>query len=377
MTAGPRVSIIIDNYNYGRYLGAAIDSALAQDYAAAEVIVVDDGSTDDSRAVIAGYGGRVAAVLKDNGGQGSAFNAGFSASQGELVLFLDADDVLLPTALARAVPLFDQPDVVKVHWPLWLVDEHGRRTGQMFPGPTLAEGDQRAHVFRVGPTNLLSAPTSGNVWTRRFLEHVLPLPEALFRNGCDTCMFETAPFFGVLRAVAEPQTLYRQHGHNLHATFSARAKIDRELRFYEHYCRLLEQYARSRGIAIDREAWRRNSWWHRHAAAIDALAALPRPAEPIVLIDDGTWEIGPIGGRRRVPLLEHNGQDWGPPADDAAAIRAIEEQRQRGAGYLVFGWPAFWWLDYYAEFSRHVHACYARVVANDCLVVFDLRSPNG
>src|SRR5687768_5094018 len=99
----PLVSIIIDNFNYGRFLAEAIDSALAQTHGETEVIVVDDGSTDDSRAIIARYGERVRSVLKENGGQASALNAGYRISRGEVVLFLDSDDVLFPGALANAV----------------------------------------------------------------------------------------------------------------------------------------------------------------------------------------------------------------------------------------------------------------------------------
>src|SRR5688500_10169891 len=117
----PLASVIINNYNYGRYLGAAIDSALAQTYPHTEVVVVDDGSTDDSRQVIAGYGERVVPVLKENGGQASAFNAGFAASRGDVVLFLDADDLLLPGAVAAAVAHLADPEVVKVHWPLRVI----------------------------------------------------------------------------------------------------------------------------------------------------------------------------------------------------------------------------------------------------------------
>ena len=79
----PLASIIVNNYNYGRFLPDAIESALAQSYPRVEVIVVDDGSTDHSRAVIARYGARIHAVLKPNGGQASAFNAAFAHSYGE------------------------------------------------------------------------------------------------------------------------------------------------------------------------------------------------------------------------------------------------------------------------------------------------------
>src|SRR5687768_16888627 len=87
------VSIIINNFNYADYLGAAIDSALRQEYAHLEVIVVDDGSSDRSQDVIASYASRITAIFKSNGGQASALNAGFAASWGDVILFLDSDDV--------------------------------------------------------------------------------------------------------------------------------------------------------------------------------------------------------------------------------------------------------------------------------------------
>src|SRR5436853_3004216 len=85
MNTTQRVSIIINNYNYGRFLRDAIDSALGQGYPNTEVVVVDDGSSDDSRDIIASYGNRIIPVLKVNGGQASAFNAGFEASGGDVI----------------------------------------------------------------------------------------------------------------------------------------------------------------------------------------------------------------------------------------------------------------------------------------------------
>src|SRR6476619_6168561 len=103
MTQTPRASIIINNYNYDRFLAEAIESALAQTYAETEVIVVDDGSTDDSREIIKRYGDRCAAISQQNGGQGAAYNAGFAASHGDFVCFLDADDILHPSAMSQVV----------------------------------------------------------------------------------------------------------------------------------------------------------------------------------------------------------------------------------------------------------------------------------
>jgi len=108
-----RASIVITNYNYGRFLARCIDSALAQSYPDTEVVVVDDASLD-SREIIQSYGKRVVPVLEErNRGQGAAFNSGFRACQGDVVLFLDADDWLYPHAVARVVAALS-PGVAQV-----------------------------------------------------------------------------------------------------------------------------------------------------------------------------------------------------------------------------------------------------------------------
>ena len=94
----PLVSILVSNYNYARYIGDALQSALGQTYANIELIVCDDGSTDDSVQVIEQYerkDARLRFIRKANGGQGSGFNAAFAASRGEIIALLDSDDLFL------------------------------------------------------------------------------------------------------------------------------------------------------------------------------------------------------------------------------------------------------------------------------------------
>lgn len=102
----PIVSILINNYNYEGFVSQAINSALAQTYSNVEVIVVDDGSIDNSREIIAGYGDRIITVFKENGGQASALNAGFAVCKGEIICLLDADDLFLPERVSEVVKLF-------------------------------------------------------------------------------------------------------------------------------------------------------------------------------------------------------------------------------------------------------------------------------
>jgi hypothetical protein len=109
------------------------------------------------------------------------------------------------------------------------------------------------------------------------------------------------------------------------------------------------------------------------------LEALVAPGETFLFVDqdqcgDRWGGSDLLDGRRSVPFLERDGHYWGPPADDASAIRELDRLRRAGAGFIAFAWPAFWWLDHYTAFHRHLRANFPCLLENERLVVFDLRS---
>ncbi|MCK6423634.1 MAG: glycosyltransferase [Burkholderiaceae bacterium] len=202
------VSIVINNHNYGRFLGQAIDSALAQTHAALEVIVCDDASTDDSWEVMQRYGTRITALrLAENGGQAAAMNAGFAASCGEFVLFLDSDDLLDPSTVATCLPLFT-PGVAKVQYALRCIDEAGRPTGRQVPF-LMHQGDVRPVIRRFG--SYAGPPSSGNFYRRSAIERYFPLREADWRRAADTPPFILAAFNGQVANAPRALGSYRLH----------------------------------------------------------------------------------------------------------------------------------------------------------------------
>ena len=225
--ASPLVSIVIVNFNYGRFLPAAIESALGQTYERVQVLIVDDGSTDDSHAIIERYAGRVVRLLKDNGGQGSAFNHGFQRASGDVVIFLDADDVLgTDTAAGVAAAFGRRPDLAKVHYRLRLIDEGGQPTGAVVPpsGLRLPSGDLR-RVVRLHPDDVPYPPASGNAYAAWALRRLLPMPEREYRLLADVYLLNLAPMLGPVELLEGTGGSYRVHGGNSH--FASSLRLDR------------------------------------------------------------------------------------------------------------------------------------------------------
>jgi hypothetical protein len=105
----------------------------------------------------------------------------------------------------------------------------------------------------------------------------------------------------------------------------------------------------------------------------EEIGRLISPGEPVVLVDDDTTSgTSIVEGLRTIPFLERDGAYWGAPADDATAIRELERLREGGARLIVFLWVAFWWLEQYPAFLRHLDARYARVIDEDHMLAFDL-----
>jgi glycosyltransferase involved in cell wall biosynthesis len=248
------VSIIITNFNYARFLTAAVESALGQTYPHCEVVVVDDGSTDGSRELLQRFRERAILVLKANGGQASAFNAGLRAARGELIAFLDSDDALFPDAIETVVKAW-QTAAVKVQFPLEILDQYDRPTGLRMPRVQLSHGSLMQQFLQTG--RYVTAPTSGNVFSREFLEKIFPIPEDEFETG-DGYINTCAPFYGAIVALARPLGFYRVHGKSMtsvgHNGAIHLSQIQRLMRHAMVENTLLEKLARDRGLMLSKRA---------------------------------------------------------------------------------------------------------------------------
>jgi glycosyltransferase involved in cell wall biosynthesis len=205
----PRLSVIITNYNYARFVGTAIQS-LKEQPIPIEIIVVDDCSSDDSRKVLASYGEGTTIILKDkNLGHGDGFNQGFAASTGEIILFLDADDFMLPGAAQVLLDTFDAKSALNVYR-MRYADAEGRTFG-MFPPleAPLTHGPATDILLERG--SIRTTVTSGMVYPRWALEAAMPVPIEDFRQGADGYLASIVPLYGPIAVHDIEITAYRQH----------------------------------------------------------------------------------------------------------------------------------------------------------------------
>lgn len=149
----PRVSVIMPAYNAAAFLPEALDSVLAQTYRDWEIVVADDGSTDATRAVIEArepdFGGRLRYFVQRNRGVSAARNLALRHARGELLAFLDADDVWLPQRLERGVAVLDsQPSAGLVHSRVRRIDRQSRPASPPSPPPLrYLQGNIAAHLY--------------------------------------------------------------------------------------------------------------------------------------------------------------------------------------------------------------------------------------
>lgn len=218
-----RVTILINTYNYARYLDRAIESALQQEYEGPvpEILVVDDGSIDDTAAIVRRYRERVRYIAKENGGQASALNTGFQKASGDIVCLLDGDDYFYPGKVQAVSNTFQRhPEVGLVYNEFDIVDGTGRSLDKARPEPTWT--GQQIPLSTV-PGQLRSLILLGHPWTcitsamsvRRRLLVGLEVPEDDFRHSPDLFLGLVLPFMTEVAIVEMPATAYVFHGNNV------------------------------------------------------------------------------------------------------------------------------------------------------------------
>lgn len=208
-----KVSVVIPNYNYSRYVGGAIDSALAQTYPDLEVIVVDDGSTDVSLDVLLGYGDRIKTILQKNNGVSAARNNGVSESSGEFIAFLDADDLWLPEKIEKQVAMFrSEPSLGLVHVGVNEIDAEGRSLRHRLEGST---GDATTDLLILGRKGVLGGG-SGIMVPRAVFDEVGGFDTRL-STSADWDLFYQVAFRYPIGFVPEVLLKYRFHSSNMRA----------------------------------------------------------------------------------------------------------------------------------------------------------------
>lgn len=214
-----KISVLINNYNYGKYVVSAIESVLVQTIKVDEIIVVDDCSTDDSIQVLqANFSEHptVKLILKaENGGQLSSFNVGFSECSGDLVFFLDADDEYKPDYIETAVRFYDEhPQCDFLFCAVDLFDNEERRV-------SLYEGDRdlgASQIATVYGRRWVGHRTSTLSCRRAILERFMPIPYLEdWRIRADDCLVFGSSVAGAHKYYLDKALVnYRVHGNNGH-----------------------------------------------------------------------------------------------------------------------------------------------------------------
>jgi len=302
--ARPLVSVLIDTYNHERFIEQAIVSALEQDFPAGdrEIIVVDDGSTDSTAEIAHKFEPQVRLILKPNGGQASAFNAGIPECKGEIVSFLDGDDWWVPNKLQLAVyELEKDPELGAVGHGQYEVYPDGRPLGVV-----VAERNTLLHLQDL-PTALLFTHlrcflgTTKITIRKRLLNHILPFPEELVIEA-DEYMFTLAPAMAPALVLNKPLFYYRFHEGNL---FQYSGRDDKKTRRKRTVLEVLQQRLPPR--------------LHELGIRDDIIAAVIEP----IWIDAGRMRLGLDGG-----------MPWETYRIEKAAYRY--SYRARPIGYRLF-----------------------------------------
>jgi len=233
-----KLSVIIANHNYADFVGAAISSALAIEWPDKEVIVVDDESTDSSRQVIESFGDKLAPYFRPKSHQLGAHIFGFDQSTGDVIIFLDADDLLEPKVMQEVAKVW-RPGISKVQFRMNLINRAGTQLGFAIPQFPRKDDPKRLRRSFLRTMAYTTPPGTGNAYSRRFVRDVFALAPSIPQS--DAVLLTLAPILGDVLTIRRPLARYRSHD----ASYSAMRLLDAS-KFRE---RLQQDVAKSRLFA--------------------------------------------------------------------------------------------------------------------------------
>ena len=395
------VTVAIPTYNRSALLKISLASVLAQDYPDFQVVVIDNASTDDTEQVVRSFADPRVRYLRNETNIGAFRNSNRAIEVNTspyLTVFQD-DDIMLPGFLRESVAALEQhPNIAFSFTATSGIDVEGQAVA--------VEAEKQSDLIPHGIIrgyDFLHQIVAGNKWIIECSATIMRAA-TLSATGCfdnrhckDTgdfnLYYRLASRFDVF-FIAKKLVQIRYHmgresrvdydlATGMLATMSERidaiAHLIQSPRAEDFsYRRWLSErlldlnLQRSQEMQMLVPRLNLTVGEQLQIAGEELERVIPR-GESFILVDQNEWGSDVITDRFLIPFLERGGQYYGVPSDDETAIRELERLRQAGAKFIVFGWPAFWWLDYYGGLRDYLDSKYACVLRNSRLVAFDLR----
>lgn len=421
----PRVSIGLPVYNGENFLSEALDSLLSQTFRDFELIISDNASTDRTAEICRAYAKRDGRIRYYRNGQNLGasrnYTEAFERATGEYFKWAAHDDRYHERYLAECIAVLDRdPSVVLCHALTMTIDPAGRFGKKWPPRPALASKDPAERVREV-----LSKLETFEIWGLMRRSMLATTPLLADYPAHDRPLLTEVALHGKLFQVPDYLFFEREHPGRSVRAFNWRKPHEAVAWYAPEKAgklifpawRLLYEFIaciwRAPGYArvrfrchkeVARWAWRARGDLIRDLivggtrlpfvgravlAASDRLARLKWtirtkrlarrmhdaiPAgDAVALVDEHKLDRRLIAGWPLRNFPEHDGRYWGPPASDKAALREIDRMRSNGTKYVIFAWPAFWWLAHYADLNRYLRNKFRCVLEDDLLIVFDIQ----
>ncbi|NMG21206.1 glycosyltransferase family A protein [Brasilonema bromeliae] len=398
-----KVTIAIPTYNRSKLLKTSLKSALAQDYSDFQVLVLDNASSDDTEAVVRSFSdSRITYVRNDaNIGIFGNWQRTIEINSSPYLSILSDDDILLPNFIRESVlGLDNHPNAGLSAALAEFIDTNGvllQVKGTEFSDNLpqgLIEGLEFIHQIVDGRKWILR--TSAVMFRASALKAVggfdITHSKYLLDLNLYLRMATQFDFFFIAKQLAQVRFHVEQDSqvsfHSLSGTGALAVMAERtdaiayllqspraEDASYRRWLaeRLLHISIRRSEFTSKLVPKLNLGWSERLEIAIREIAAVIPAGKHFILVDENQWGFDILPQFHPLPFLEHEGQYWGPPSDDQTAIRELERMRDCGASFMVIGWPAFWWLDYYSKLRNYLSSNFRCVLHNSRLVVFDLQ----
>jgi glycosyltransferase involved in cell wall biosynthesis len=399
-----RVTVTIPTYNRSVLLKVSLKSVLAQDYPDFQVVILDNASSDDTEAVVRSFAdSRITYVRnKTNIGLFRNWNLAIELNSSPYLSILADDDVMLPGFIRESVLVLEK------HTRAALSVARARTIG--INGAPIDVNARYVPDFMpegiVDGLEFLHRIVAGHKWIIHFSSVMLrssalalvgpfDIPHSKDTFDFNLCLRLAAQFDIVFipkdlcKLRAHPGQESKLHYDSDMGTGALAVMAERiDAIGYLMLSPRAEDVSYRKWLAerlLDLSICRSQlthqlvptlnlTWAERLQITRQEITTLIPAGKSFILVDQNQWGSGIVTGRHAIPFIERDGQYWGPPQNDETAIRELKRLQQSGANFIVFGWPAFWWLDYYVELRDYISSQFRCVLKNSRLVVFELQT---